>query len=48
MMMKMVTFTGNVLSDDFGPMMIVSKAVIEDIDVTAEAEKLYNEVEAAL
>jgi len=46
--MRRMTVTGNVLSDDFGPMMIVSGAEIEKVDVAAEAEKLYSEVEAAL
>jgi len=46
--MKKMTVTGNVLSDDFGPMMIVSGAEIEAVNVAAEAEKLYDEVEAAL
>ena len=46
--MRKMTVTGNVLSDDYGPMMIVSDAKIEAIDVAAEAEELYDEVEAAL
>jgi replication factor A1 len=46
--MRKMTVTGNVLSDDFGPMMIVSGAEIENVDVAAEAEKLLNDVEAAL
>ncbi|MCL2031765.1 MAG: single-stranded DNA-binding protein [Methanomassiliicoccaceae archaeon] len=46
--MRKMTVTGNVMSDDFGPMMIVSNARVENVDVTAEAEKLYSEVEAAL
>ncbi|MDR2698139.1 MAG: single-stranded DNA-binding protein [Candidatus Methanoplasma sp.] len=46
--MRRVTAAGNVLSDDFGPMMIVSGVEIEAVDVAAEAEKLYSEVEAAL
>lgn len=48
MIMKRVTVMGNVLSDDFGPMMIVNSAQIEAVDVVSEAEKLLNEVEAAL
>ncbi|MDR1404166.1 MAG: single-stranded DNA-binding protein [Candidatus Methanoplasma sp.] len=48
MIMKRMTVTGNVLNDDFGPMMIVSEAVTESINILAEAERLYNEVEAAL
>jgi len=46
--MRKMTITGNVLSDDYGPMMIVSGASIEAVDVAAEAEELYNEVEEAL
>jgi replication factor A1 len=46
--MRRMTVTGNVLSDDFGPMMIVNTAEVETVDVAAEAEKLYNDVEAAL
>jgi replication factor A1 len=46
--MRRMTVTGNVLSDEYGPMMIVSGAKIEAIDVASEAEELYNEVEAAL
>jgi replication factor A1 len=46
--MRKMTVTGNVLSDDFGPMMIVSDARIEKVDVAAEAEELFKEVEDAL
>jgi len=46
--MRKMTISGNVMSDDYGPMMIASTAKIETVDVTAEAEKLYNDVEAAL
>ncbi len=46
--MKKITVTGNVMSDDYGPMMIVKSANIEKTDVIAEAEKLYDDVEAAL
>jgi len=46
--MRRMTVSGNVLSDDYGLMMIVSNAKIEAVDVAAEAEELYNEVEAAL
>jgi len=48
MIMKKVTVNGNVLSDDYGPMMIVEEAQIENTDVLKEAEELYNELEAAL
>ncbi|MCL2333296.1 MAG: single-stranded DNA-binding protein [Candidatus Methanoplasma sp.] len=46
--MKKMTVTGNVLSDDYGPMMIVNEAKVEAVNVHAEAEELYNELEAAL
>jgi replication factor A1 len=46
--MKRMTMTGNVMTDDFGPMMIVADVKIEEQDVVAEAEKLFKEVEAAL
>jgi len=46
--MKKMTLSGNVMSDDFGPMMIATKVKIEKTDVVAEAEALYKEVEAAL
>jgi len=46
--MRRMTLSGNVLSDDYGPMMIVSGAKIEGVDVAAEAEELYNEVEGSL
>lgn len=48
MMMKKVTATGNVMSDDYGSTMIVNDIRIENINVTEEAEELYKEVEAAL
>ena len=46
--MKKMTLSGNVMSDDFGPMMIVTKVTMDKTDVVAEAEALYKEVEAAL
>jgi len=46
--MRKMTISGNVMSDDYGPMMIANSAKIEAVDVIAEAEKLYNDVEAAL
>ncbi|MCL2295994.1 MAG: single-stranded DNA-binding protein [Methanomassiliicoccaceae archaeon] len=46
--MRKMTITGNVLNDDYGPMMIVDTAKIEPVNTAAEAEALYNEVEAAL
>lgn len=46
--MKRLTVIGNVMSDDYGPMMIVRSAEVDNVDVMAEAEKLYEEVEGAL
>jgi len=43
-----VSMTGNVLSDDYGPMMIVKEAAIVEEDVTAEAEKLLKTVEESI
>ena len=45
---KRVSMTGNVLSDDYGPMMIVKEAAIVEEDVTAEAEKLLKTVEESI
>lgn len=46
--MKRITIKGNVMSDDYGPMMIVKEASIDDVDVVTEAKKLYEEMEGAL
>ncbi|MDR3205643.1 MAG: single-stranded DNA-binding protein [Candidatus Methanoplasma sp.] len=46
--MKRITVTGNVLSDEYGPMMIVKKVEEAKVDVKGEAERLFKEVEAAL
>ncbi|MDR2845735.1 MAG: single-stranded DNA-binding protein [Candidatus Methanoplasma sp.] len=46
--MKKITATGNVLSDEYGPMMIVKEISIDKVDTVAEAEKLYSELEAVL
>lgn len=46
--MKRITIKGNVMSDDYGPMMIVKEASIDHVDVVAEAKKLYEEMEGAL
>jgi replication factor A1 len=48
MMMKRVKISGNVMSDEYGPMMIVRDADFEKVDVIAEATKLLDSVEAAL
>ncbi len=48
MLIRRLSLTGNVMSDDYGPMMIVRAADVVKEDVTAEAEKLLREVEASL
>jgi len=48
MMMKRVSITGNVMSDEYGPMMIVRRAREERVDIEAEAGKLLDAVEGAL
>ncbi|MGE4375593.1 MAG: hypothetical protein AB7D01_07830, partial [Methanoculleus sp.] len=48
MLIRKLSLTGNVMSDDYGPMMIVRAAEVVKEDVTAEAEKLLSEVEASL
>jgi replication factor A1 len=46
--MKRVSITGNVMSDEYGPMMIVRRAREERVDIEAEAGKLLDAVEGAL
>ena len=46
--MKRVTVKGNVMSDEYGPMMIVRSAEMDKVDGEAEAKKLYKEMEEAL
>lgn len=48
LILKKVTVKGNVMTDDFGPQMIVHSADISKVDVQAEAEKLYDEVEGSM
>lgn len=48
LLVKHVMIRGNVMSDDYGPMMIVKDASMEDVDVQAEARKLLKDVEAVL
>ncbi|MDR0198221.1 MAG: single-stranded DNA-binding protein [Methanomassiliicoccaceae archaeon] len=43
-----VTASGNVLSDDFGPMMIVREIVETPVDAVGEAEALMKKVEGSL
>lgn len=47
-LMKRITATGNVMSDDYGPSMIVQSASHVETDVAAEANALLDELEAAL
>ena len=47
-LIKDVTVTGNVMSDEYGPMMIVRNIVLNDADLTAKAEKLLDIVEGSL
>lgn len=48
LLMKKITVTGNIMSDDFGPQMNARTADIGSTDVIAEAEELYKEVEGSL
>lgn len=47
-LLKKVRLTGNVMSDDYGPSMIVRSAEAVETDIQEEAEKLLSEVEAAI
>lgn len=47
-LMKRVAITGNVMSDNFGPSMIVKTAKAVEVDLEGEASKLLDEVEAAI
>ena len=47
-LMKRIKVTGNVMSDDYGPSIIVKSADCVAIDLEAEANKLLDEVEAAI
>ena len=47
-LMRNVTFRGNVMSDEYGPSMIVRDADPDSRDVAKEAEKLLSEVEEAM
>jgi replication factor A1 len=48
LLVKKIVIRGNIMSDDYGPMMIVRNANIADVDVKAESEKLLSALEAAL
>ena len=47
-LMHRITVTGNVMSDDYGPSMIVRSADNVEVNIEEDAEKLLNEVEAAI
>ncbi len=47
-LMRRVSISGNVMSDDYGPSMIVKATEQIAVDVEAEAEKLLAEVEEAI
>lgn len=47
-LMREVKVTGNIMSDDYGPMMIVHSIDNVEKDVVSEAEALLKEVEASL
>jgi len=47
-LLKRITAKGNVMSDDFGPQLNARSIEPMPTDIEAEAEKLYNEVEASL
>ena len=48
MIIRRLSLVGNVLSDEYGPMMIVRDASVMEENVTEEAEKLLEKVEASL
>ncbi len=47
-LMHRVTITGNVMSDDYGPSMIVRSADNVEVDLEEESAKLLDEVEASI
>lgn len=47
-LMRKVSVNGNVLSDEYGPTMIVKGISFKPVDVKAGAERLYEEMEATL
>ncbi|MDD4453772.1 MAG: single-stranded DNA-binding protein [Candidatus Methanomethylophilaceae archaeon] len=47
-LMKRLVLRGNVMSDEYGPMMIVSEADTEEVDIEKAATKLLDVVEGAL
>lgn len=47
-LIKRVKISGNVMSDDYGPTMIVKSAELDTVDVNDKAKKLLKDVEAVL
>jgi replication factor A1 len=47
-LMKRLVLRGNVMSDEYGPMMIVSEADTEEVDIEKAATKLLDVVEGTL
>ncbi len=47
-LLKKLTVTGNIMSDEYGPQMSVRNTEVEDYDTHAEAEALLAEVEGSL
>ncbi len=47
-LMKRIKIVGNVMSDDYGPSIIVKSAETVGVNIEAEANKLLDEVEAAI
>lgn len=48
LLLKKITITGNIMSDEYGPQMSVHSSDIANVDVAAEAKALYDEVEGCL
>jgi replication factor A1 len=48
LLLKKVTVTGNIMSDEFGPQMRVHSTEISATDVQAEADALWNEMEGCM
>ena len=48
LLLKKVTVTGNVMSDEYGPQMSVRGTELATTDVQKEAEELYSIVEGSL
>ncbi len=47
-LMRRISVTGNVMSDDYGPSMIVRSADPVEVDLKSDAEKLLDEVEVTI